>query len=54
MKFQREVELPGKSIVNSPAHSVISGNPEPRGGGDLPKVMLQLGEDCQASAHSSV
>lgn len=54
LKFQREVEVPGNSLVNTPAPSVISGNPEPRDGGDLPKVMLQLGEVCQASAHGSV
>lgn len=54
MKLQREVELPGNSLVNTPAPSVISGNPEPRDGGDLPKVMFQLGEACQASTHNSI
>lgn len=54
MKLHREVELPGNSLVNTPAPSVISGNPEPRDGGDLPKVMFQLGEACQASTHNSI
>ena len=54
LKLQREVELPGNSLVNTPAPSVISGNLEPRDGGDLPKVMFQSGGVCQASAHNSI